>query len=862
METDTQDGVPESSYAKDEMKSLTQNLPPETAQHALQLKMAMKNASEDEYNAVLELLSHKPKEVPDSEEKPSVEPEGSATLGDTNVDGHNGHGSHELLLEVSDNDEEAGDCEENSAGNDLSVDTEGQEDRKNGYDADEAPLEEDWKNGYDADETPLDQVGTTGDTSDNPFDSVVESVITPNEDQKLHELSNEAEEVEDQLSTTNENSADFLKESVSSSEDEKLPELLSKKAEDVSSGVEFVDDEGPVERLAGRVEINRTSFVEETPSLEQTPLSNSLLQSMETEIIEKNDQKIDEGESSSSSDDDQVVSSSSHSVVTSSESDLSEAAVPNDSFQAIQSDGINDDVRNTEEAPGTLSITGSKDDDIAIIEDEVSHSEASKEPASVTVPVLERTLSMSSTGTQTSCENLHLAKDQSLNTVGKLDYENLDSILSGNEKGSSKLPFYYQPQIVMHGEKPILVLQPVPSLTLSSDNNDSVAGVENGAVKASVPIILPLASPVIDKATKDAIFQQINGSAASPFEEEEECDSKTSSNESYSSGVSPSVIAHVSQQNGADGDMQLVITGHKPVYESIPVTEKCVETSESGEMENLPEWVPASELDKAFSAAGKETTESTKEQNPVTLTFPSVSLPSTNPFAKDLAAQEYGHSDVKEDSLLNFGLEQTPQYSLFGPPSSPSLSQGARPKTYQDPGHVGSGTNPFAPDLTPNKQGRRQEQKPADATEVVISAEVHPSVGQPTEIRSAHPKSHRHRLSSESMVTLIETSYAETSVSSFESLSVDEPQKIVQVEVQKPQSQPQQESKEISQATEKPKLRVVSSSPSKKRYVYFVCYVATSLISYRLSKVRCCTRKLWAIFSDNIPCVCLIRCNY
>ena len=786
METDTQE-------AEDEIKSLTQTLPPEAAQHVLQLKIAMKNASEDEHNALLKVLSNKPL---DSEEKSGVEPEGSATLDSTNVDGHSGHGSHEVLF-VSDNDEEVGDCEENSADKDLSVDATEQEERKNGY---------------DADETPLDQACVTSDTSNDPFDSVDKIAITPNEHQKLHELFNEAEEVKDDLNNANENSADFLQESASSSEDEEIPELLSKKADDVSSGMEFIDDEGLVERLSDRVEINGTSLAEETPYLQQAPLSNSVPQSLETEIIEKNDQKIDEGESLSS-DDDQVVSSSAslHSVVTSSESDLSEAAVPNDSFQVVQSDGINDDIRNEEKAPVTFPINSSKDDGIAVIEDGVSHLEAKNEPESVTVPVLERTLSISSTGTQTSCENLYLAKDQSFNTF-EFEYGNLDSILNGNEKGSSKLPFYYQPKIVMHGEKPILVLQPVSSTTPSSDNNDDVAGVENGAVKASVPIILPLTSPVIDKATKDAIFQQINGTTASPSEEEEgdeECYTKNASSESSSSGVSPSVIAPMSQQNGTDGDTELKATGHdKPIYKSIPVAEKCFETNEGEETENLPEWVPASELDKAFSAAAKETLESTKEQTPVTLTFPVVSLPSTNPFAKDLAAQEYGCSDVNESSLLNFGPEQMQHSSLFGPPSSPSLSQGARPKTYQDPGRVGSATNPFVPDLTPKKQGRRREQNPADASEVVISAEVHSSVGHPTEIDSTLPKSRRHRMSSESMVTLIETSYADTSLTSFDSLGVNEPQKTAQVEVQMPQ--PQQASKKTSQATEKPKLRVVS----------------------------------------------------
>lgn len=790
METDGQDGVPESSDANDEMEGLTKNLPPETAQHALKLKMAMKNASEDEYSAILELLSNKPKVVADFDEKPPAETGGSTALSGANVVGHNNLGSREPLLQAFDNDKEVEDRDENSAGNDLSIDTKG--------------LEENEKS-YVADEKPLHQLGETSDTSDNPFDSEDKSVIASSVDQALDELSNEAEELADQLSAANENSTGILEEDVSSSEDEKLPELLPNRAEDISSGMEFVDDEEPLERLSDRVEINGTSFLEEKSSLQQASPLSSLPQTMETQIMERNNQDLDEGEWSSSSDDDQIVSSSSHSVVTSSEGDLSEAAVPSDSL-AIQSEGISDNVANTE---GNLSMSGSKDDDIAIIEDEVSHAEAGKQPESVAFPVLERMSSLSSTGTQTSCENLHLLKDQSFGTFGGLEHQNLDRILSGNDKGSSKLPFYYQPQIIMHEDKPILVLQPVPSSTSSTSNNDNVAGVENGAVKASVPIILPLASPVIDKATKDAIFQQLNGTGTflSGEGHGEERESKASSH-------------FVSQQNGMDGDIQFGTAGHdKPINESKPVAEKCVEASQSGNVESLPEWVPASELDKAFSAAAKVTTESTKDQTPITLSFPRVSLPSTNPFAKDLAAQEHVQGEVNADSLLNFGLEQTSQYSLFGPPSSPSLSQGARPKevkAYQDPGHVGSVTNPFAPDLTPKKQGRRQEQKLADSTEVVIAAEVHSysAYVQPSEINGTQPKSHRRRLSSESMVTLIEISNADTSVSSFESLGADEPHKISKVEVQKPQ--PQQESKENSQATEKPKVQVVSSSSNSK----------------------------------------------
>lgn len=794
MEIEEQDGAPKSSDGDDEMKSLTQNLSPETAQHALKLKMAMKNVSEDELKAILDLLSNKPKVVAESDEKPSVETEDSTALGDGNVVGCNSHGSHEPLLHVSDNDEEAGDCKGNNATKDLSIDIKEQEEVKNNYIADEKPLH---------------QPDAASDTSGNHFDSEDKSVISPVEDETLCELSDEADELADQLSAANENSTGFLEESASSSEDEKLPELLPNKAEDISSGMEYVDDEDPLERLSDGVEIKGTSFVEEKPSVQQVSLSSSVPQTTETNGMERNNQNIDEGESSSS-DDDQIVSSSSHSVVTSSESDLSEAAVPSDSV-AVQSEGMCDDVRNTQVVPSTLLMPVSKDDDIAVIEDEASLAEAGEQRQSVAVPVLERLSSLSSTGTQTSCENLHLLKDQTLNAFEGLENQNLGHILSGNDKGSSKLPFYYQPQIVMHEDKPILVLQPVPSSMPSTSNKDNIAGVENGAVKASVPIILPLASPAIDKATKDAIFQQINGAGTLPFNKDDADEDE--------SEISPHDVL---QQNGMDGNVQLGTAGHgKAINESIPLAEEAVEASQSGNIESLPEWVPASELDKAFSAAAKETTASVKDQTPVTLTFPRVSLPSTNPFAKDLAAQEYGYSENNADSLSSLNPEQMPQYSVFGPPTSPSLSQGARPKevkAYQHPGHVGSATNPFAPDLTPKKKGRRQEQKPADSTEVVIAAEVHTSAEQPTEVNRAQHQSHRRRLSSGSMVTLIETSNIDASVSSFESLGVDEPRKIVdppriaQEEVQKPQLQ--QESKETSQSTEKPKIRVVSLSPS------------------------------------------------
>ena len=102
---------------------------------------------------------------------------------------------------------------------------------------------------------------------------------------------------------------------------------------------------------------------------------------------------------------------------------------------------------------------------------------------------------------------------------------------------------------------------------------------------------------------------------------------------------------------------------------------------------------------------------------------------------------------------------------------------------------------------------------------------MHTSVGQPAEINGAPRKSHRHRLSSESMVTLIETSYADNSPSCVESLGVDEPPRTARSDVQDPQPQPernearqdsekpkqlQQGSKETSQDTKKPNMKVVS----------------------------------------------------
>lgn len=82
----------------------------------------MKNVFEDECNVVLKMLLNK---LLDFEDKLRVEFEGSTILGNINVDGYNGYGSYELLLEVFNNDKDVSDCEENIVDKDFSVDVMG-----------------------------------------------------------------------------------------------------------------------------------------------------------------------------------------------------------------------------------------------------------------------------------------------------------------------------------------------------------------------------------------------------------------------------------------------------------------------------------------------------------------------------------------------------------------------------------------------------------------------------------------------------------------------------------------------------------------------------------------------------------------
>ncbi|XP_022781852.1 uncharacterized protein LOC111322898 [Stylophora pistillata] len=795
MEIGAHDGRSEHSDTSDVIKSLSQNFSPEALQSALKLAMAMKNAPQEEYDSLMRLISQ-PNEAPDSEEKPSVEaadgcendnsleklqhlPELSDQVEKNNIerdhvvsnglgegkDSHiadenaaSGNNSYEIeggsvftskdddrFSEVSDEEDKIkdqfrseadgniDDCVTTVAVDDVNAAVDGKEDSKNDFVTDE-------KSAHQLDDT----------TSDNSVCSVDISNVTPIGEKKLSEFPYKDESLANTLSTTGVNSVSSFPEYANSSEDEKLPELLQGKAEDCFSEIEDVDGKEAVRVVSVESETNKASVEEGTPSMYHV---SSVPQSLATDVLESDESKVDDADSSSSDEDE--MASSSHSVVTSSESDLSEAVTPSESF-AEQSEKLKGNVRQLAEGTQlSLLMTGSKDDDVAVIDDEMVPEDVCKEHSYVTAPVLERLSSLSSTGTQTSLENLSLVKDQVLSTHG-----NLDSILGGKECHASKLPFYYQPQIVVHEEKPVLVLQPLPSAASLSNGNAGVPGLEKGAFNASLPIILPLASPSIDEKTKEALFQRMNqtGTFLADQGDVEEAGTKE---KNHLSGVLSTEISSVSQLNGEHSN-------------KIPAAEKYGEHKDGGKTEGLPEWVASSELDKAFTAAAEEMPPTTEQEKPAILASPRVSFPSTNPFAKDLVVQQSGHHDVEAESPLNPSRGEAPLYSLFGPPSSPTVLQGARPKefrAYQDPGIGGSGTNPFTPDPPKStRQRRRHEQKLPSSTEVVVAAEVHSSVGHLGGING----SPRRRLSSESMVTLIETSYPDTSAGCAEPLGINE----------------------------------------------------------------------------------------
>lgn len=868
----------ESSNASDILKSLTQGVNPEMAESAKKLVIAMKNASEEEYNALLKMLSNS--NTPDADEKPSVKDEGNVVLpGDAQLDGKQ--------PEVFVKNEVKGEDHEESTSENLENDLNELENGENGFNSGSEKLPDNISSTSNGFTSKAPEVSSKCDKPDDELLSMAENsgvdqleVINNksiNKETRLPELSDEAKKQADKFPSTGEKSADtqfegtndnsdsvsnLLKLSLeaenlpklestmdkcfpdsqfeatesnsfcdtegfklpevslehgrladqldtvgknsygdehgdaSSSDSEELPELLSNKAEDTCSEIE----DGENNELSGTSiahidASHRNRSIEDlTPSMQANSRTNLLSGTTETE---KDYSKRSSYELSS--DDDHVTSSSSNLELTSTGSELSDEVAPSDTIHSrrLDIDGKNPD---DNEIRDVNAVNG----------DDPVHKEGRKEPATEDVHVIERLSPILSTGTQTSTEpEKHLHKEHLANepicdtSGGGFDHEGLDSILGLKDKGSSKLPFYYQPQVVMHEQKPVLVLQPVSlSSFLPGKNNVDVSGVENDGVKARVPIILPLTSPDFDEATKDAILKQIN-------EESEKNKIDDSLMLGYSGEVSSLSTISTCGKNSEAASSSSVRQDITKVNGK-PVADKSSKVS----IEGLPEWVPSCELDRAFSAVTEQDTSSTTVETSAPLTFPTVSLPSTNPFAKDLAALHTGHSDGKVENLSNLGLDKSLPQSLFGPPTPSSVASGARPKqmkVFQEAGHVGTATNPFNRDLTPKKRGKRQQQGVTDhSTAVVVSAEVHPSVSQSgVELNRPLPRSPRSRLSSESMVTVIETTYADTPASSAEMLSLpnDEPNKIEVVPVN---HNTQLESKETLPETTKPKLRVVS----------------------------------------------------
>ena len=721
MAEETPERVPSGANAYGMLQSLTQGISLETTEHAKELVMAARGTSEEEDKALSEKLSKSNK--PDADEKPSVETEGKVAkvAGSNHVKCNENIEQSQCTPKMSENCIQGKDVIESGAEkNNFDTNSNGQVDLESGFSAETGQLPKHFKT-----------------TDNNCFDRSVNN-----------ELSDGAEKLPDELPATWANSGN-----VSASEDEKLPELLSMKAEDTCSEIE--DGEGREsfgDLYTGMDASGESKSMEEMPGAFPGNSCTNLLSGTGTEKCYPPGKVVDY---ESSSEDDQMAPSSSHSEVTSSASELSDVVVPSETS----------DVRNNEELDnGSMSMTGTRVDDIT--DDNALNAEASQEPEEKKTQVLERMSSVLSTGTQTSSEpdenaqQDQLAKDQILNTW---NFEGLSSILTMKDNGSLKLPFYYQPQIVVHEQLPVLVLEPVRlSMSLPSSNGD-IPVVGEGTVKATVPIILPLASLDIDKATKDAVLEQIlDGDASEMSSTTSQGYSKYSLFQNEPSDVPQSLnTTQLCGFNDRGGETKSVGTD-MPVR--LAEEEKHLEGSKT---DGLREWVPPAELDKAFSAAAEGAVTSSAEPTATTLTFPRVSLPSTNPFARDLAAQQNGHSEVKVDDLSSLGLDKTMQQSLFGPPTSSNLSPGARPKQIkvnQEPASGDNTTNPFIPDLPPKKRGRRQDQNINEhSTEVIVTADVHSS-----EVNRPLHRSPRRRLSSGSMVTLIETTYADTPPSSAE----------------------------------------------------------------------------------------------
>ena len=462
------------------------------------------------------------------------------------------------------------------------------------------------------------------------------------------------------------------------------------------------------------------------------------------------------------------------SEVTSSEPELSDPASESVTSQNCQSQA--EDVMVMEKKRSENNFTNNH------LEDEEPVAQTAQE--SKKTELEEKKVLFSSTGTQTfsnpeeELQGSHPEKEQSVDALISLEQGRVSS--AGTEgKEVSQFPLFYKPELFMHGKQPILLLKPVLGASLNAmsmefENQKNIPVADDNQVKGILPIILPFASPSIDKATRESIFHQLKiGSTASGTE-------LNTRDEAGFRKVSLSPIQKLPMSDLADSS-PLISKDDTPSDNKGGMTDKPAEQDESSSaveslessvevVEDLPEWIPASELEKAFSAAEQEIALSGSDLSSISLdqpvTFPTMTLPSTNPFAQDLAVRDQEQAARTFASKKDTAPDISDHCSLFKPLCSPKLSPGARPKENRtEPGNnTGNpfhpGTNPFAPDLTPKKQGRRLEQVPVLATEVVVSPDIH------AETTKEPYMSHRRQLSDTSMVTLIETPTANLVLSS------------------------------------------------------------------------------------------------
>ncbi|XP_068694962.1 uncharacterized protein [Montipora foliosa] len=753
--------------ADDLLQNLTQNLSPEAAEHARKLVMAMQNGPEEDTQkskAVLELLLSKSSKA-NADEKPSLETESHV------VSDNGGQNTTEQLHCTTVNSEAC------VSGNEV---------EKNGNEMTREDV-------------------NSAEVGEKDFDATADEPLTESEkltdiavDKEVINQLSFKEESTNQLPVNGKNGTGGGDGNLIVSETEKLPEILSLKVNDMYCE-DHLETELPVLDEKGG-----SNLMEKVPPTEFHSRINLLSESTETDRTYPSCNPV--GYKSSSED----AKSSLHSDVSSVSGELSDRmGASSEALNAKSEEANRIDLRNNEgESVTPLMETVLSQTVASDASNEVLNMETSQETVTEnTQQVLERKLSVLSTGTQTSSDE-NLRGDQAVGDQEFLDHDALSSILAKKGKESSRMPFYYQPEIVMHGQQPFLVLQPVVLASLPCKENEGSCHGEKDVDKSKVPVILPLAAHDVDNATKDAVLDQINGACSLTSFMGDSKDFLLQHGQRFGD-VPPSLnsvqLSGFNEQDGNKRSLDAVVA----VTSALPVKEN--------KTEGLPEWVPPSELDKAFSAVKERVAVSSSEKTATSLTFPSISLPNANPFARDLEAMDRGNGDVKVDDVTSLGLDKVLQQSLFGPPTSLRVSpQGARPKQlkgYQEPVHSVQSTNPFTPDLTPKKHGKRQDQYVSEQeNELVVAADVHsPAISQPPN------RSPRHQLSSKSMVTLIETTYADTPTSFVELATsvAQEPIHTTQVK-----EVPIQCDRNLNEGTESVHNKRVLKVPGRKRPVW------------------------------------------